>query len=635
MKKIIYIIILTLFFVPIMAHAEDTTNQFYIKIDIQENGDLLVKELATLSGNYNGRFRTLEWENKNARKFTGDLDSFYGSDIYNGKGITDLKVGKIDADNNKITWDSFNKEYTPFEQGTAQVGDYGKYELIESSDGIKIKTFMPSAYKGAFYIEYTIKDVVVVHNDVAEINWNLLGKTNEENIEDFEARVTLPHEDQDLRVWLKGDKNTLNGKIERINNEQANIYFDFLGKYNPVTVRLMFNKDQVPNATKYSNVDGKEKILEVEKKNAKEANKLRNKIKNQVKLAKSANILWIVVFLTTIVIIYFKYDKEYKTEFQAEYLRELPSDLPPEQVEYVMTKKVSNNGLSSSICNMVLKRVFRVVDDPENKKNYIIVADDKKLDLLTEDEKAVYELLINTVGNGKSVTTKELKNYGKSTLNATNFINQFSKWKKSVEAKGKDLNIYETNKKGIIVIMLLLSFASYGIFTMNMSFDFWIGIGTLIFVFGIIGFIYTLLVNKKTKTGIEEYTKWKAFKKFLKDFGRFNEKELPEIALWEKYLVYATALGCAKEVQKAMSIKINELYPNGLNNTDPTFSDYYMMNSIINMNMAETISTTVGTAVSASRSSIAQSSSSSGSGFGGGSSFGGGFGGGGGGSGRF
>ena len=405
--------------------------------------------------------------------------------------------------------------------------------------------------------------------------------------------------------------------------------------HNPITFRLMFSKDQVPYAIKKSNVDGKDKILEVEKNNAKQANIWRNQIKKQVKLVKAVNIVWLILFFITIIIYYFKYDKEYKPEFNLEYMRELPEELPPEQVTYIMTKNISNNSFSASICNMIYKKVLKVQDDPNGDKNYIIIGDDSKLELLTEEEKMIYDLLIKVIGNEKSVTTKELTSYGTKETNATKFMSKYSLWKSKVSTKCEELNIYEKPKIKIVLFMLILLFGSYGILTLDINFDLWIGIGFLILVLGIIGFIYILLAKKRTKTGNEEYSKWKAFEKFLKDFGRFNEKELPEIVLWEKYLVYATALGCAKQVQKSMSIKLKELYPNGLDQNNPTYMDYYMMNRMIDMDMSNTILNSVTTAVSASRSSIARSSSSSGGGFGGGSSFGGGSGGGGGGSGRF
>ena len=633
MKKIIYFILLTLFLIPLGVKAIETTDQFYMDITINTDGSIKVKELAKLSGTYNGRFRILEYNNSQAKQFNGDLDSFFSSDIYNGSDITNIEVGKIST--KSITFDTFDEKVSYFEMvEDASPGEYGKYTLTKIGDQYKVKTFMPSNYNSVFYLEYIVKDVVVIHNDVAEINWNLLGNSYEENIDDFKARITLPNEDSNLKVWLKGSEKTLNGVIKKDNNQKALVTFDFLGAYNPITVRLMFDKSEVPYATKYSGVDGKDKILEVEKKNAEEANRYREKIKRQNYAIKVVNILWLGVFLVSIVLFYLKYDKEYKPEFEMEYLRELPSNNPPEVIEYIMSKKISSNAFSASICNMILKKVFTIKDDPNSKKNYIIIADDSKKEILSTQEQKVYDLLIDVVGNGKSVTTKELKEYGKKESNATTFINKFDGWKREVTKQGKNLNIYqETGKYKFFMAMICL--ISFLICYIDIQFEVCNLFGIFNAIVGIIGLIYVLKSTKKTKEGIEEYTKWNAFKHFLKDFGRFDEKELPEIALWEKYLVYATALGCANEVQKAMKLKIEKLYPNGLNENNPTYMDYYMMHRIIEMDMANTVSSTINNAVSASRSTIAASQAASSSGGGGGSSFGGGFGGGGGGGGRF
>ena len=201
MKKLIYLFLLVLFLIPFGVKADDTTKQFYINIDVLENGDILVKELATLSGEYNGRFRDINYKSSNSKTFDGSIDSFYQSDIYNGSAITNLKIGRLNSDNNKISWDSFNNSYTLFDNEEAMVGDYGKYLITQTDIGISTQTFMPSEYNGIFYIEYIIKDAVVVHNDIAEINWNIFDESNEENIEDFQVRIMLPNKDPDLRVW--------------------------------------------------------------------------------------------------------------------------------------------------------------------------------------------------------------------------------------------------------------------------------------------------------------------------------------------------------------------------------------------------------------------------------------------------
>lgn len=46
-----------------------------------------------------------------------------------------------------------------------------------------------------------------------------------------------------------------------------------------------------------------------------------------------------------------------------------------------------------------------------------------------------------------------------------------------------------------------------------------------------------------TKKGKDIYLKLNGLKYYIKDFGRFNEKELKEIKLWKDYILYAIILG--------------------------------------------------------------------------------------------
>ena len=139
-----------------------------------------------------------------------------------------------------------------------------------------------------------------------------------------------------------------------------------------------------------------------------------------------------------------------------------------------------------------------------------------------------------------------------------------------------------------------------------------------------------ILISKRTKKGHEEYEKWKGLENFLKDFGKFKERDLPHIELWEKYLVYAMAFGIADRLAKTMQVKFKELKEQSRINT----FDLYYINNFSNLN--NQLNRNVSGAVrSAMNTKAAQSRSSSGSGFGGGFSGGGGFGGGGGGGGRF
>ena len=143
----------------------------------------------------------------------------------------------------------------------------------------------------------------------------------------------------------------------------------------------------------------------------------------------------------------------------------------------------------------------------------------------------------------------------------------------------------------------------------------------------IIFIVYIGTIKRKSEKGIEDYTKWKAFKKFLNDFGTFDTKELPEIILWERYLVYATIFGLADKVEKAMNVKIKELDVSNMYGNNYIFINNYNLTSSINHSINQAYQ---GAQSTITRESASASGGSFG-GHGGGFSSGGGFGGGGGG----
>ena len=84
----------------------------------------------------------------------------------------------------------------------------------------------------------------------------------------------------------------------------------------------------------------------------------------------------------------------------------------------------------------------------------------------------------------------------------------------------------------------------------------------LIYILSIIDIIVINLlksrINVFTKKGIDESILWRGLKHYMEDFSLLNEKEVPQIVLWEKFLVFATVLGIANKVLKQLKI----VYPN-------------------------------------------------------------------------
>ena len=72
-------------------------------------------------------------------------------------------------------------------------------------------------------------------------------------------------------------------------------------------------------------------------------------------------------------------------------------------------------------------------------------------------------------------------------------------------------------------------------------------------------FVFNVKVGKKlyTQKFREELHRTLGFKKFLLEFGSLGEKEVREVVLWEKYLIFASILGIADKVER----EIGRLYP--------------------------------------------------------------------------
>ena len=628
---IIVIAVLVIMFLPVGFSLLDgePTDKFLSEIEILDNGSIKVRELIKMNGEYNGMERDVSYASYSNEAYNGDISAIEGnSALYDGSSIIDVKAGSI-SDDGDLTFDDFNRDINYFDEVSyASNGTDSKYTYDTFMNEVNLKLFNPSDLDEFFYIEYTVTDVVVVHNDIAELAWNTLGDGYRENIGDYEVKVILPNSDSDYRVWLHGP---LNGNIERTNNKEALGTFNFLGAYNPVSVRLIFDKSLVPNATKVSGLIAKDAIIDYQTELSDEANRERERIQKQNMILIIASSVWALIAISLAVSVYLREKNMKKTAFNMEYFRDFPASYGPEVLEFLIDKNVTEKSLSATILNLIYKKVLKVeVIDRKLKDDYKLVLQEYDESTLTETEKIALNLIINEVGNSKEVVLSTIKKHCSTLSNANNVMDLYNDFIRKSKSLGKSELFFATTP-GLVAFSVIFSLLGLVLTFISFALDLsWLGIIIIILMIALIIFVITRKFY--TKKGAEHYAKWMAHKKFLEDFSRFNEKELPEVTLWDKYLVYATILDCADELSKEMSIKMASM-----NNLGTTYGDYdpYFTHYHITTNVYTSINNSVHTAVASSRSSIAASQSSSGGGFGGGSIGGGGSFGGGGGGGRF
>lgn len=758
MKKIriillsIFVFILFLFTNNVYAanESEYSKKLLYQDATINADGSVSVKEVMWLNGEYNGGKREIEFNDSSKYSFTGIYSNFSGdTDIYNATKISNIKVFDISQENFNSIEDINNIEKEFKQVESASIGKYGVYTVTDNGREVNVTIYCPSKKKKVFYIEYTIENAVVVHNDVAELYWCFLENNDNEIIYDYKLVVHLPQEDNNVMVWSHGPAT---GYCSIANYKTLTLDDTNIAPYKYETIRIMFDKALVPKATKLSNVNGKEHIIKYENAmadpNTAEIEKEKIYIENRlndllidieadsyISLYNSANellekITWddtlkneykekltsykeivnqkwkeSVEWWYNYIIKYNDisqnsidslvekidegFDEDAKKEYYAKanelqeilnerilkmqqttlrivtilyyvlgiicilkliklffekrsyyhkYYRDFPSDDNAYIVDYLMNKEVTSKTFIVTILDLVSKGQISLEKNP-NIENDIIFVLKKDTSTLTKVEKNVIELLFNKIGSNNKCSMNELKNYGTVRKNSDTMIKYLEKFSKSVEEHVRKKEYFKKDNKfnnflkKLINIICLISII-LGFFIKGNGYISVLNYYLIIITLSIIFKKIISFDKNRTKKGQMEYSKWLAHKRFLKDFGKFDEKDLPEIILWDRYFVTAVILDCANQVLDKMEISVVDY--EALDELQSMLWQYIHYQNM--KTLQRSLNSLMNKATAYSRVTISSSSGSggrdhtysSGGGFGGGSSSGGSGGGGGG-----
>lgn len=504
-----------------------------------------------------------------------------------------------------------------------------------------------------FKVKKADKDIEYLKNNTTKSNYDIARKSVED-ISDYKTRDAYFKKISPYKEKIDNSEN--NEMLNKIEDLTKNPSYDYYKKI----------ESEINNLT---NKDNKEILL-----------KKLNDTLPVVKKAESKKefiyrIISYLLLISSGALItnnYKKYLKPHQVSFNEKYYRDIPSDESPEIVSYIMNKKLTNNAVSASMLELIRKKC--ITYEKISKKNYKITKNN--VENLTEEEQNLIEIIFE---DEDTITTDELKK--KTKKNYSSITSLWNKYRDNIIDEVNDLNLfdkkinptYKSKNNAIIMVLivmlplllvtpyaiiplfavLILVFLitrmknikhetkSINIYNLLLIFISVISIILIIktnnmfhlvntsktcfyivIILSMLFLIYNKSVNRRTQEGELEYRKWLGLKNFLNDFSA-KDKEVPDIELWEKYLVYATLFGCAEKVSNVMKLELNNmnLDKDSIINSD-NILDYYYMNQMI----SRTIKTTETKARSLE--SINKATSSSGNDFGGsssGSGFGGGF----------
>lgn len=567
------------------------------------------------------------------------------------KEITDVEVYRVNSDGTKTKLRQIDEEMY-------HVTENCYYGLVVSSGDFEIAwgVSVEGRETRKYQIKYKVVDAVKTYNDCSELYWQLVGNENGLPVDKLTATILLPEAVQNsnnLRAWAHGP---YNGNVYP-KTDRVTLSVDYLDPEVMVEVRLAVLEDMFSENTVIP-MDRLNTILSEEEQWAEEANREREEyIKDQQRKENLEKIMAVimviavigfaVLFIVLLIMAGIKCAKIPKRKIPyIDYFRDIPDKTSSAGdaalLYYNKNGKFSKNlskVISATMLQLAVKKYIVFSEDKTGKKPDVRVSilnyseNVKTMLGLKKDEQIVYNLLVKVANSTKeevkTFTMKEMEKYAKK--HSSTFIKSVNKIEKEVRAEQARLGNYdkkidEQKTKELNAIKL------YTIFGFIVLYFGFFPISLLLFANIIPHAILYNKLNPLTDKGLEEAAKWKGLKRYMEDFSLLNEKEVPDLKLWEKYLVFATAFGIADKVIDQLKVK----YPD-LQEIDGY--DYVYMNllysSALNTAFLTSLNTAVNRAYMGGLSNQAGSgysggNFSSGGGFGGGFSGGGGFGGGGG-----
>lgn len=562
---------------------------------------------------------------------TFEIDSTY-------PGITDVSLIE--------TTNGIRKNFSRIYQEKYHVNKDCFYALKNSKNQFEVAWGVSeddSSARRTFEMSYTILDAVKNYADCSEFYWQFISIKSAIPAKRVTGTITLPTKvlnSDDLRVWAHGP---LNGNIYKSSDTEVTFTVDNLNSNTMLEARVVTPTYVFANNDNISSLSELDFILDQEQGWADEANRKREAYLMGQRFLK---ILVISFFSITnvggiiLAIVLVKKLKKYKLELESapnfkptmpiKYFRDIPDDnSTPAQAAFLYYFKNSSfsahisDVISATMLDLCMKK-YLSFEVKGNKSNNITISLNTDLDsnLLSKDEKLIFDLLLK-VSNTNTFTVKEFEKYCKkhsdSFMKIYNKIDNYAidvleskgKYSKSLISKH---NHFFASGVGFVFLFI------FSIFCM---------IANIVpsIMCAIYAFKLSNRYNTLTQKGVDEKEQWIGLKNYMQDFSMMEEKEVPELVLWEKFLVYATAFGISDKVLKQLKV----VYPQFADSDYMISNGYSYLYWMSYGNFSNSFIHSINNSISSTYSSINYSSSS---GSGGGFSGGGGFGGGGGRNGR-
>lgn len=584
--------------------------EYTIDATVMKNGNLHIVEkiIFDFKEKANGVYRDILYK----YKYNNQKDDMNpSSSRYQAQDIENIKVYRTD--------ESFSNDFElkKINERSALNGMDNVYSISQiTEDGYlkRIKIYEPSISGSKKYlkIEYDVVTPTVLYNDAGEIYWNFVGGNWDCLIENLKINIDFEQEynGENIKFYPHGYTNITN--IEN-SNGKLSFFIEKLKAGTAVDARVVFSSIYLDKAkNKYDTSYDYITLEKIEK--TMNFGKTRNSIS---KLLTYVIIIITIVYFILLIIKSIKISSKGKKS-KPEYYTEPLNNLNLSVYTKINSDSIINPNLfmatvldlqNKKAITMDAQKKLKVSFDGIKYNYYLTINKDFDFKKLSE-----YELLIiNYLFNERASQNVNFNNFKEQTIELNEKLKKLSK--NYYESRKFQSVCYNYDKKISKVVytetdsglkefsafwlIFLFVISIINVFVISpLNFNLKIENAT---IYILIGFFITIIavsltfVKSLKEEYYEEYNKLVGLKKYLLEYSLIKDRYPIEIALWDRYLVFASLFGIAKKVAKEFK---EELIANGYD------EDYIYMNypligmSMYNSNFSSYVSTSTGSSSS-------------------------------------
>ncbi|SFI09354.1 Uncharacterized membrane protein [Tindallia magadiensis] len=450
------------------------------------------------------------------------------------------------------------------------VGPVGTFVAVERGGSVLLDwSINANNTKKTYAFQYRVHNAVTVHDDVAELYYQFMGADSPHPFGSFVVQLELPEgaNQDEILAWGHGP---LYGEVSILSGNEVQWHVSPLPAETMFEGRALFPTSLVPEATYFSKGPGLARILEEEKAWSDESNRERRQARVDLYGFPLVLVAGIGFFFAK----RFRFLRYHKTEFVGDYYRELPGAYIPAVLGQLWNKNKHKPEMIMATIMDLGRRGYLVIQEfaPEKKgifsrgrkTDYRLIRQNKPIEDLSFYEQKLLRFLFWDIGQmdenqpNAQVTLGQIEDFTKKKSNRPTFHSNYEGLSYAIEEKTQKDDFFETlsKKEKIIHFGLVAFFAGIGVVLLKWSAFQFLSIAFILV--SIVGALTIKGMTRYSKKGLEDYVRWKAFRKFLQDFSAMDQHQIPSLVIWEQYLVYAIPLGVAKEVIKQLQM----VFPN-------------------------------------------------------------------------